>query len=132
MSITGLRYIQIHENAVREQVQAGTVEVEHIAGKNNPSDICTKEDKDAPHYIEIRNVLVSFPPNHRPATINVKDIDPPITEPSVRQSYSHSSPSQAHVPKTLSNDSKIHPLVALRAKGDVDRQTAPKGLSPKE
>jgi len=51
MSTKGLRYIQIRENAVREQVQAGTVEVEHIAGKNNPSDICTKEDKGAPHYI---------------------------------------------------------------------------------
>jgi len=79
MSTKGLRYIQIRENAVREQVQAGTVEVEHIAGKHNPADICTKEDKDAPHYIEMRDCLVSFPPNHRPATINVKEIDSPYT-----------------------------------------------------
>ena len=113
----GLRYIQIRENAVREQVQAGTVKVKHIAGKNNPSDICTKEDKDAPQYIEMRDVLVSFPPNHRPATINVKEIDSPITEPSVHQFHFHSSPSQEHVPETLSNNSKIHPLLALRAKG---------------
>ena len=80
----------------------------------------------------MRDVLVSFPPNHRPATINVKEIDSPITELSARQSHYHSSPSQEHVPETLSNNSKIHPLLALRAKGGVDRQTAPKGLSPKE
>ena len=42
MTTKGLRYIQICENAVRELVQARTIQVKHVAGKNNCSDILPK------------------------------------------------------------------------------------------
>ena len=50
MTTKGLRYIQICENAVREQVAAKFVQVEHVAGKRNPSDIFTKEESDPSHF----------------------------------------------------------------------------------
>ena len=58
-----IRHIQIRENAVRESVQDGTVIVLHVAGKLNPADIFTKEDKDTTHFIIIRDTLVSPPPH---------------------------------------------------------------------
>ena len=63
MTTKGLRYIQIRENAVRENIQAGTVSVKHITGKTNPSDIFTKEDRDVAHYIQCRDSLCSTPPD---------------------------------------------------------------------
>ena len=63
MSTKGLRYIQMRENAVREQVANKFVQVEQIAGKRNPSDIFTKEDRDPSHYIECRNALCAKPPS---------------------------------------------------------------------
>ena len=51
MSTKGLRHIQIRENAVRERVQAGYIEVKHIGGDLNTSDLFTKEDKDVQHYL---------------------------------------------------------------------------------
>ena len=62
MTTKGIRYIQIRENAVREQVQAKFIEVEHVAGKLNNSDIFTKEDKDVAHFQQCRNTLVVPPP----------------------------------------------------------------------
>ncbi len=50
LSTKGLRHIQIRENAVREGVQAGQIQVKHIEGKLNISDLFTKEDKDVQHY----------------------------------------------------------------------------------
>ena len=58
----GIRHIQIRKNAVRESVQNGSILVLHVAGKNNLSDIFTKEDKDNLHYISIRDALLSSPP----------------------------------------------------------------------
>ncbi len=55
----GLRHIQIRENAVRELVQSGFITVKHIEGKVNLSDMFTKEDKDAEHFIGIRDVVLS-------------------------------------------------------------------------
>jgi hypothetical protein len=55
----GLRHIQIRENVVRELVQRGLITVQHIAGKFNLSDMFTKEDRDALHYILIRNHIMS-------------------------------------------------------------------------
>ena len=63
MTTKGLQYIQIRENAVRENIQAGTVSVKHIAGKIDPSDIFMKEDRDVVHYLLCRNSLCSTPPD---------------------------------------------------------------------
>jgi hypothetical protein len=54
----GLRHVQIRENAIREGVSAGIFEVKHIAGKDNPSDIFTKEDKDLEHFVAVRNSIM--------------------------------------------------------------------------
>ena len=62
MSTKGLCYIQIRENAVRENVQKSFIKVEHIAGKRNTSDMFTKEDKEPAHYIEIRDTMQDTPP----------------------------------------------------------------------
>ena len=58
LSTKGLRHIQIRENAVRESVQSGHIEVKHIAGILNISDIFTKEDKDTQHYQLIVGYIV--------------------------------------------------------------------------
>ena len=58
----GLRHIQMRENAVRESVQNKFVTIKHIKGQVNLSDLFTKEDKDVGHFIAIRNLLVSGPP----------------------------------------------------------------------
>ena len=62
MTTKGLRYIQIRENAVRENVQNNVINVQHIGGKLNPSDIFTKEDRDINHFQECVNALCSNPP----------------------------------------------------------------------
>ena len=58
MSTKGLRHIQIRENAVRERVQGGYIEVRHIRGDINISDLFTKEDKDTKHYLIIVNEIM--------------------------------------------------------------------------
>jgi len=62
MTTKGIRYIQIRENAVREQVQTDFIEVQHIAGRLNNSDIFTKEDKDVTHFQQCRDALCVPPP----------------------------------------------------------------------
>ena len=61
MTTKGLRYIQIRENAVREAIQSKIIQLHHIEGKINISDLFTKEDKDTPHFLCIRNILVQDP-----------------------------------------------------------------------
>ena len=63
MTTKGLRYIQIRENAVREQVQADFITVKHIGGKHNSADIFTKEDKDITHYLLCRDSVQKSPPD---------------------------------------------------------------------
>ena len=57
-----IRHIQIKENAVRESVQNKEIQVLHIGGKINPADIFTKEDKDASHFVMLRDIILSPPP----------------------------------------------------------------------
>ena len=57
----GLRHITIRENAVRESIETGLVEHEHIQGLLNVSDIFTKEDKDINQFIQLHDILVSDP-----------------------------------------------------------------------
>ena len=54
----GLRHVQIRENAVREGVSRKLFTVKHIAGKDNSSDIFTKEDKDIEHYLDARDSVM--------------------------------------------------------------------------
>ena len=54
----GLRYIQIRENAIRENPH---ITVEKVEGKTNPSDMFSKEDKDPVHYLSIRDQTVKPP-----------------------------------------------------------------------
>jgi len=54
----GLRYIQLRENSVRENKN---ISVEHIAGKSNPADMFSKEDKDPAHFKRLRNMTVQQP-----------------------------------------------------------------------
>ena len=56
-----IRHIQIRENASREAVQNNTVTISHIPGKENPSDIFTKEQKDPNHFIKLRDIILSKP-----------------------------------------------------------------------
>ena len=58
----GLHYIQIKENAVRENIQLNNISITHIEGKINVADIFTKENKDYNHYIDMRNTLMHFTP----------------------------------------------------------------------
>ena len=59
MTTKGLRHIQIRENAVRESIINRDVDVTHIAGKLNLSDMFTKEDKDVHHFLELRDVVMT-------------------------------------------------------------------------
>ena len=79
MTTKGLRYIQMRENAVRESVQDRTIEVQHVGGKKNPSDIFTKEDRDVTHFQECRDALCSTPPV-KPSSCSVNPTDLPLLE----------------------------------------------------
>ena len=50
-----VRHLELRENCTRELVQNGTINVLHVAGKINPSDIFTKEMKDGTHYRRLRD-----------------------------------------------------------------------------
>ena len=56
-----IRHLQILDNAIRESVQDNTIRIVHIDGKVNPADIFTKEEKDASHFILLRNKLLKIP-----------------------------------------------------------------------
>ena len=49
----------IRENAVRDSVHSGFIDVVKIDGKVNPSDIFTKEIKDGAHFIRLRNASLT-------------------------------------------------------------------------
>jgi len=54
-----MRHMQIPENGVRENIKL--LDVKHIEGKINPSDIFTKEDKDTAHFQSLRDTIVQPP-----------------------------------------------------------------------
>jgi hypothetical protein len=58
MTTKGLRHIQIRENAIRESVENKFIQVKHVEGKRNLSDLFTKEDKDAAHFIHIQDFII--------------------------------------------------------------------------
>ena len=55
MTNKGTKHINLRENKVRESHQDKTSRVRHIPGKINPSDIFTKEMKDAAHFRRLRD-----------------------------------------------------------------------------
>jgi hypothetical protein len=59
MATKGLRHIQIRDNAVCESVQNKFIMIAHIAGKLNLSDMFTKEEKNAAHFITIRDHVLT-------------------------------------------------------------------------
>mmetsp|Transcript_3382 Transcript_3382/g.5163 ORF Transcript_3382/g.5163 Transcript_3382/m.5163 type:complete len:553 (-) Transcript_3382:330-1988(-) len=79
MTTKGLKHIQLRENALRESVQSGVIEVEHIGGKTNPSDIFTKEDRDVQHFTDCRDTMVVDPPS---LSINIDN--KPCSEPTAQ------------------------------------------------
>ena len=73
-----IRHIQLRENAVREAVQNGLINVLHVPGTCNPSDILTKEDRDSNHYVTMRDCVVSpHPTAYHVTTISTLQVFPP-------------------------------------------------------
>ena len=63
----GLRHITIRENATRESVIDKTIDIHHIGGKINPSDLLTKEfGKDPAHFQALRGANMTQTPTHHP------------------------------------------------------------------
>ena len=54
----GLRYMTIRENAIRESVDDGFIQLKHIAGKINLSDLFTKEMKDTAQFKRLRDIIM--------------------------------------------------------------------------
>ena len=59
LTTKGNRHIEHRENATREWVEDGTISVEHVSGKYNPSDIFTKEMRDGANFRRLRDSFMS-------------------------------------------------------------------------
>ena len=55
---TGMKHLNLRENACRESFQAGDIDIRHIAGKLNVADIFTKELKDSAHFCRLRDAFM--------------------------------------------------------------------------
>ena len=55
MTTKSMRWVELPENSIREWVQDGTLDVCHVQGVDNPSDIFTKEIRDAAHFCRLRD-----------------------------------------------------------------------------
>ena len=53
-----LRHMNIREITVLQSKLDGTVDIRHIPGRHNPSDLFTKEHKDDTHFAFVRDILV--------------------------------------------------------------------------
>ena len=63
-STKGMRHVNIRENCVREAVhEFHEVQIFHIPGKHNPSDIFTKEHKDVTAFLTLRDTLLRRSPS---------------------------------------------------------------------
>ena len=54
----GIKHLNLRENMVREFHQSKDVDIEHIPGIINPSNIFTKEMKDKTHFRNIRDSMM--------------------------------------------------------------------------
>ena len=59
LTTKGLRHLQMRENSVRELENDKVIQVLHIGGTDNISDMFTKEDKDIQHYLECRDSIMT-------------------------------------------------------------------------
>ena len=59
MTLKAVRHIELRENSVREWVQDKSISVSHVAGKDNVSDIFTKEMRDVAHFCRLRDSFMS-------------------------------------------------------------------------
>ena len=59
LTTKAIRHMELRENSVREWVQDKCINVRHVKGTCNPSDIFTKEMKDGVHYRRLRNSFMS-------------------------------------------------------------------------
>ena len=64
LTTKGLRHVQIRENAIRESIEAGFVQVHHVEGAYNLADMFTKEEKSVEHFVTIRDKILSNLPTH--------------------------------------------------------------------
>ena len=55
MTLKAMRHIELRENSVREWVQDKSIKILHVEGKNNVSDIFTKEMRDVTHFCRLRD-----------------------------------------------------------------------------
>ena len=62
LTTKGLRHIQMRENSIREQIKRKLIDIKHIPGIQNLSDMFTKEDKDTLHFIDIRDTVMQKQP----------------------------------------------------------------------
>ena len=61
----GMRHICLKDCAVRDSIQAKKVDLYHIPGAINPSDIFTKEMRDGAHFRVLRDSFMMFAENFR-------------------------------------------------------------------
>jgi hypothetical protein len=54
-----LRHVNLREVAIRDSLRDGAIVLGHIPGKLNPSDLFTKEMKDATHFALLPSALMS-------------------------------------------------------------------------
>jgi hypothetical protein len=63
-STKGMRHVNIRENCVREAIhEFHEIQIFHLPGKHNPSDIFTKEIKDVATFVALRATLLSRSPS---------------------------------------------------------------------
>ena len=58
VTLKGTKHINLHENCVREAHQGGIVQIKHIPGIINSSDLFTKEIKDDAHFRRCRDTFM--------------------------------------------------------------------------
>ena len=58
MLLKAVRHIQLRENLMREWVQDKSIKVSHVAGKDNVSDIFSKEMRDMAHFCRLRDPFI--------------------------------------------------------------------------
>ena len=54
-STKGMRHMNIRDCAIRDSLQASEIDLHHIDGRVNPSDIFTKEMRDTTHFCTLRD-----------------------------------------------------------------------------
>ena len=100
----GIKHLNLRENMVRERHHAGDVMVVHIPGIINPSDIFTKEMKDATHYRRLCDCMMvsksAFLKHNRPVPTTLATSERILPYYSLRSQLPPPSPKPTAQPKT--------------------------------